>query len=312
MKISPLSTAILCTALFIVNTVFTFISNLNVFGKTNSEVSAANTTVITPAGWAFSIWGLIFAGEGAFCVFLWVSWWKSASHIINQFNGPRFLVPFATVSIMQPVWSVSFAQEQIVLSTVFLWAIWAGTLGCYIAVSSSSTLRATREVHLAYSIVGVAPFTIHLGWATAAAVLNINLAAVSQNAALSGQLSLAIVSLLFVTGFITAIAWIRGDWVLGATAGWAFTAIATAALNGSCEDRTMFDSIVCHAVGSSAAVCAAVTAGSGIIGAIEKKFGVICMFLRLIGVETERSEHEKLLRPEDAEVHDIVPERTSH
>lgn len=34
-----------------------------------SSVSALYPTLFTPAGWAFSIWGLIFTLEGAFAVY---------------------------------------------------------------------------------------------------------------------------------------------------------------------------------------------------------------------------------------------------
>lgn len=40
-------------------------SNLGWFGKTNAEVSAEWPVPITPAGWAFSIWGIIFLLQGA-------------------------------------------------------------------------------------------------------------------------------------------------------------------------------------------------------------------------------------------------------
>merc|ERR1711998_602600 len=48
--------------------IVTFISVTGVFGKTNSEVSALYQTLITPAGFTFSIWGLIFTAELLFVV----------------------------------------------------------------------------------------------------------------------------------------------------------------------------------------------------------------------------------------------------
>ena len=53
---------------YVVNTFVTFISMTGIFGLTNGEVSAKYQTIITPAGWAFSIWGIIFTGELAFVV----------------------------------------------------------------------------------------------------------------------------------------------------------------------------------------------------------------------------------------------------
>ncbi|KAL3161438.1 hypothetical protein ABBQ32_010324 [Trebouxia sp. C0010 RCD-2024] len=39
-------------------------SNSGLLGPTNAEISQKYSTPLTPAGWAFSIWGLIFALEG--------------------------------------------------------------------------------------------------------------------------------------------------------------------------------------------------------------------------------------------------------
>ena len=37
-------------------------------GKTNGEVSHEYTSIVTPAGYAFTIWSVIFLGEAAFTV----------------------------------------------------------------------------------------------------------------------------------------------------------------------------------------------------------------------------------------------------
>ena len=38
-------------------------------GKTQAEISDANLTLITPAGFAFSIWGMIYVLLGIFVIF---------------------------------------------------------------------------------------------------------------------------------------------------------------------------------------------------------------------------------------------------
>merc|ERR1719183_2224708 len=55
---------------FCVNIFFTYAGGIATLfgGKTNSQVSKEYTAIVTPAGWAFSIWSIIFIGEGIFTV----------------------------------------------------------------------------------------------------------------------------------------------------------------------------------------------------------------------------------------------------
>ena len=50
---------------YIINVVITYgVGVLGWYGKTNSEVSAEYPTLLTPVGWAFSIWAVIFIAQG--------------------------------------------------------------------------------------------------------------------------------------------------------------------------------------------------------------------------------------------------------
>jgi len=55
-------------AAFLVNLGITYGSLTGAFGPTNSSLSAKYHTLITPSGFAFSIWGPIFIWEGVFAV----------------------------------------------------------------------------------------------------------------------------------------------------------------------------------------------------------------------------------------------------
>ena len=66
----PLSIAykISNVAFYVLNVVVTYLSMTGIFGPTNSDLSQKYQTLVTPAGWAFSIWGAIFILEGIFVV----------------------------------------------------------------------------------------------------------------------------------------------------------------------------------------------------------------------------------------------------
>merc|ERR1719424_2158416 len=55
-------------AAYVLNSAVTYSSLTGIFGATNSELSNKYQTLVTPAGWAFSIWGVIFIWEGVFVV----------------------------------------------------------------------------------------------------------------------------------------------------------------------------------------------------------------------------------------------------
>lgn len=62
---------------FILTVIFNVLSTVGAFGATNGELSDKYSTLITPPGYAFSIWGLIY--------FFW------AAFVLLQFVPNRFL-----------------------------------------------------------------------------------------------------------------------------------------------------------------------------------------------------------------------------
>src|SRR6056297_2670655 len=61
-------------------------------GKTIGEISAKYDTLFTPAGYAFSIWGLIYLRLIAFTVFQWVAVFKKSYTDVIDKTGIWFMV----------------------------------------------------------------------------------------------------------------------------------------------------------------------------------------------------------------------------
>ncbi len=55
-------------AAYILNAAVTYGVGLSGFFPTNEELSAKYQTIVTPAGYAFSIWGIVFLAEAIFTV----------------------------------------------------------------------------------------------------------------------------------------------------------------------------------------------------------------------------------------------------
>ena len=137
----------------------------NVFppaGKNTGEVS--NTTLggvlITPAGYAFAIWGLIYLGLIAYGIYQALP----AQRHQKAFKQVSWAIIAACV--LQMIWIYVF------LSYYFWWAaaIILGIVGCLIAAYlPTRNLKPTRKTRWFLQ----APISIYFGWITIASVLNV-------------------------------------------------------------------------------------------------------------------------------------------
>ncbi len=158
--------------------VVNYLSNTGIFGgQTNGDISAKYHTLITPAGWAFSIWGIIFLGLLAFAVY---------QAIPSQRENPRFrAVGWWVVlnAVCNAVWSPLFNNERIGLALLVILVM------LFSLVIIEQRLLARRHVpvvapdldaSLPESPAGPAetwlarvPFSIYFGWLTVATILNV-------------------------------------------------------------------------------------------------------------------------------------------
>lgn len=221
-------TIFLAAVVFVVTT-----SVINVF-HSNADVSDQYYTLITPPGWAFSIWGLIYATElisGVLATFI-----SRARRVANRIFTIASVGLWVATVLAQVLWSILFhfnvvgAAVPLIASVLTLWAQQSLVMRRIAEIPMDEMSEPKRMLlYLAF----VAPFSLHAGWTTAAAVLNVNIIAVYGSASASAQVGTAVCSLLFVFGFAWTIG-IFGTWLSGnrtdpawtAGAAWALFAIA--------------------------------------------------------------------------------------
>jgi hypothetical protein len=126
----------------------------------NGEMSARHPTLITPAGYAFSIWGVIFSGLVAYTIWqLRPAAWQTPL--------PRRLTPMLTLAVLVTTcWTLAFSYGYIGLSLVVMLAI--------LGLLAVSYARA-RPVVLsgAVSAWPIWFLSLFLGWIMLATVLNV-------------------------------------------------------------------------------------------------------------------------------------------
>ena len=150
---------------YLVNLGITYGSLTGAFGATNEELSEKYQSLVTPAGYAFAIWGAIFTWEGIFAVAqMFPS--LSTSPVVDTVT-PWWI--FACC--FQVAWTLFFAQDRILEALICMLGILLSLL--------TSILRTDflPEISLKEYFLLRAPFSLHCGWIIAASVLNINVLA---------------------------------------------------------------------------------------------------------------------------------------
>lgn len=131
-------------------------------GQTMGAVSAQYPTLLTPAGYAFSIWGAIFLALTIYAV------WQLLPAQRHNVLPDAVAVPLTVASLATAAWVVLFAYELISLSVLTMLVI----LGALIIVYG----RARRQVLAGEASAWVSvPFALYLGWISVASVINVTL-----------------------------------------------------------------------------------------------------------------------------------------
>ena len=108
---------------YVVNLGLTYSSLTGLFGKTNTDLSAKYQTLVTPAGYAFSIWGPIFIWEGVF----------AASQMFPQLRSNSVITSMTpwwiAACVFQCCWTIAFAREWIFISFWCMLGILLSLLG---------------------------------------------------------------------------------------------------------------------------------------------------------------------------------------
>jgi hypothetical protein len=125
-------------------------------GVSPAEISNKYPTILTPAGYAFSIWSLIYLGLIGFSIY------QMLPANLGRLRRIRSL--YILSCVLNCAWIYVWHYGQIALSLVVILLLW-GTL-LVIAINLSGR-RSTGETWLMQ-----APFGIYFGWVTAASIVN--------------------------------------------------------------------------------------------------------------------------------------------
>jgi len=137
-------------------------------GKLTAQISDANPTLITPAGYVFSIWGVIYILLGIFIVF----------QALPSQEGKDYQKEigwlFALSSLLNIVWLFLWQFEYLSLSVVVMFLLLATLIAIYLRLNIGKSKVSLRE-KLAVQV----PFSVYLGWITIATIADVSVSLVS-------------------------------------------------------------------------------------------------------------------------------------
>jgi len=186
-------------------------------GLTTGEISDRFQVYFVPAGYVFSIWGLIYLALAAFAVY---------QALPAQRENPRLRrigYLFALSCLANVAWLFLWHYEIFPLTLVAMLAILLLLIAIYVRLDIGRTPVPTAERWLVH-----VPFSIYLGWITVATIANVTSLLDYLNWSGWGISPEAwtVIMLIAGVGIASAVSLTRGDVAYMLVIVWAFAGIA--------------------------------------------------------------------------------------
>lgn len=188
-------------------------------GVTTGEVSDRFDVFFVPAGYVFSIWGLIYLGLVAYAAY---------QAFPAQRNNPRLAAVgylFVLSSVANIGWLVLWHYQQFVLTMPVMVALLLLLIGIYLRLGIGRTRVPTGEKWAVR-----VPFSIYLGWVSVATIANATVVLTYLNWDGWGIAPEGWAVVMMVVGALLALAMVvtRGDVAYPLVIAWAFAGIGVA------------------------------------------------------------------------------------
>lgn len=138
-------------------------------GQTTGELSDKYPSLFTPAGYVFSIWGLIYLTLTIFIV------WQALPQQRNNATLTAIRTPFLISCGANGAWILAWHYDQLVLSLLIMITLLCALIQIYrhLNIDRSNTPAVERWImHL--------PFRIYLGWISVAIIANFSALQIDQ------------------------------------------------------------------------------------------------------------------------------------
>jgi len=191
---------------------FNWLAATGRLGSDTAEISAKYPTLMTPAGYAFSIWSLIYLGLLVFSIY------QLLPANLARFRAVRSFYIFSCA--LNCAWLYFWHRDQIVICFVIIAALAATLLLIAYQLKDPESLRdhwAAKE-----------PFGLYFGWVTAAMFVNfaVMLKALQIEFSEGAQTFFAVTLILLAAVFAILVRFKFRTYLYSLAVAWALTAIA--------------------------------------------------------------------------------------
>lgn len=150
-------------SLVVVLVVNTLANTLPINGLTTGEVSDSFPILFVPAGYVFSIWGLIYLALIAFAIYI-ITPKGLANEEIDSIAGW-----FVAANIFNASWIFLWHYLQFTLTLIPIFGLLISLIAIYLRLEIGKVERSFWQ-----KLLVTTPFSIYLGWATVAVVANVS------------------------------------------------------------------------------------------------------------------------------------------
>lgn len=195
-------------------TMNTLANALPLFGRNTGELSDLYPNLFVPAGFTFSIWGLIYLLLIVFLVYQFVT--KDADGLMKAM-APWLLFNL----VMNGLWIVAWHSLQVGLSLVIMFGLLISLIQLNIRLRARKDLAPNGEKWFVRLFVSV-----YLGWISVATIANVTTLFITMGidgGSLAPELTAMMIIIATILGLLFV--WLRGDWPYALVIVWALYGI---------------------------------------------------------------------------------------
>jgi translocator protein len=154
---------------FIVMLIVNGLANTTLIGgRTTADISNQNPTLITPAGYVFAIWGIIYALLAVFLVY------QALPRNKDKPFQKQISALFILSCIFNIVWLFFWQNNLLAISTVIIFGFLATLIAIYLRLNIGKSNMPVKE-----KVCVQVPFSVYVGWVTIASIANVAVTLVS-------------------------------------------------------------------------------------------------------------------------------------
>jgi hypothetical protein len=179
-------------------------------GITPAEISDKYPTIITPAGYAFSIWSAIYLGLSVFSIY------QLLPGNLGRYGGIRTL--YIASCVLNCAWIYFWHHDRPGICAVLIVALAAVLI--VIVAKFAVTVTAMEAIFVKGT------FGLYAGWVTVASIVNVFVFVRSAGSEVSVSSTAGVAAVLLATAIAVLITWKYSNYLYSLAVAWALTAIA--------------------------------------------------------------------------------------